>query len=157
MGVTGGSYGGFATAWCSTYHSERFAAGVMFAGVSNHISKAGTTDIPEEMYLVHARKRIWEDWKFFLKQSPVYYVKQARTPLLILGGENDMGKVMNKTPHLNLTVIPSGPIPPNPSELLGSERMGKILSLLADRYDRVILDCTPLIAVTDATIVAGAP
>lgn len=89
VGITGGSYGGFATAWCSTYHSDRFAAGVMFVGISNHISKSGTTDIPEEMYLVHARKRIWDDWDFFLKQSPVYYVQQARTPLLILGGKDD--------------------------------------------------------------------
>ncbi|RME38208.1 MAG: S9 family peptidase, partial [Planctomycetota bacterium] len=89
VGVTGGSYGGFATAWCSTYYSERFAAGVMFVGISDHISKSGTTDIPEEMYLVHARKRIWDDWEFFLKQSPIYYVQKARTPLLILHGKND--------------------------------------------------------------------
>ena len=89
VGITGGSYGGFATAWCSTFHSERFAAGVMFVGISNQISKSGTTDIPEEMYLVHARKRIWEDWQFFLERSPIYYVEKARTPLLILHGKND--------------------------------------------------------------------
>lgn len=89
VGVTGGSYGGFATAWCSTYHTERFAAGVMFVGVSNHISKAGTTDIPDEMTLVHARKRLWEDWDFFLERSPIRYVEQAKTPLLIMHGKND--------------------------------------------------------------------
>jgi dipeptidyl aminopeptidase/acylaminoacyl peptidase len=89
VGVTGGSYGGFATAWCSTRHSERFAAGVMFVGISDHVSKSGTTDIPEEMYLVHARKRLWEDWQFFLERSPIYYVQKARTPLLILHGRDD--------------------------------------------------------------------
>jgi dipeptidyl aminopeptidase/acylaminoacyl peptidase len=41
VGITGGSYGGFATAWCSTRYSERFAAGVMFVGISNLISKSG--------------------------------------------------------------------------------------------------------------------
>jgi dipeptidyl aminopeptidase/acylaminoacyl peptidase len=106
VGVTGGSYGGFAAAWCSTYHSKRFAAGVMFAGVSNHISKAGTTDIPEEAYLVHARKRLWEDWMFFLEQSPIYYVERARTPLLILGGANDarvdFGQSMELYRHLKI-------------------------------------------------------
>lgn len=89
VGITGGSYGGFATAWCSTYHSERFAAGVMFVGISNQISKSGTTDIPDEMYHVHARKRIWEDWQFFLKRSPIYYVEKCRTPLLIMHGKED--------------------------------------------------------------------
>lgn len=89
VGVTGGSYGGFATAWCSTFHSERFAAGVMFVGISNQISKSGTTDIADEMFHVHARKRIWDDWQFFLERSPIYYVEKARTPLLILHGKED--------------------------------------------------------------------
>lgn len=89
VGVTGGSYGGFASAWCATKHTERFAAAVMFVGITNQISKSGTTDIPEEMFLVHARKRLWNNWEFFLKRSPVYYVEQARTPLLILHGKDD--------------------------------------------------------------------
>ena len=72
-----------------TFHSERFAAGVMFVGVSNQISKSGTTDIPDEMYLVHARKRIWQDWQFFLERSPIYYVEKCQTPLLIMHGKND--------------------------------------------------------------------
>ena len=89
VGITGGSYGGFATAWCSTFHSERFAAGVMFVGISNQISKSGTTDIPDEMYHVHARKRIWDDWQFFLERSPIYHVQKCKTPLLIMHGKND--------------------------------------------------------------------
>ncbi|MCH8966374.1 MAG: S9 family peptidase [Planctomycetes bacterium] len=89
VGVTGGSYGGFATAWCSTYYSERFAAGVMFVGLSDLIAKVGTTDIPNEMTLVHWRKNLWDDWEFFLTRSPIYYVQKARTPLLILGGKKD--------------------------------------------------------------------
>lgn len=89
VGITGGSYGGFATAWCATYHSQHFAAGVMFVGISNQVSKPGTTDIPEEMYLVHSRKRLWDDWNFFLQRSPIYYAPQCRTPLLILHGRED--------------------------------------------------------------------
>lgn len=89
VGITGGSYGGYATAWASTRYSDRFAAGVMFVGISNKISKLGTTDIPEEMQLVHERKRVWEDWQHFLEASPIYYVEQAKTPLLIMGGTAD--------------------------------------------------------------------
>jgi dipeptidyl aminopeptidase/acylaminoacyl peptidase len=89
VGVTGGSYGGYATAWMSTYYSDRFAAGVMFVGISNNLSKWGTSDIPEELYLVHSRSRLWEDWMDYLKRSPVYYVDRSETPLLIMHGKED--------------------------------------------------------------------
>ncbi|MEY2786699.1 MAG: hypothetical protein RL277_2911 [Planctomycetota bacterium] len=89
VGITGGSYGGYATAWCSTRYSERFAAGVMFVGISDKISKVGTTDIPDEEYYVHALKRPWENWQFFLERSPIYYADKCKTPLLILHGKDD--------------------------------------------------------------------
>jgi dipeptidyl aminopeptidase/acylaminoacyl peptidase len=89
VGITGGSYGGYATAWCSTRYSDRFAAGVMFVGISDKISKTGTTDIPDEEYLVHARRRPWEDWQALLERSPIFHVEKARTPLLILHGKDD--------------------------------------------------------------------
>lgn len=89
VGVTGGSYGGYATAWCSTRYSDRFAAGVMFVGISDKVSKVGTTDIPDEEYYVHALKRPWEDWSFLLERSPVFHAGRSRTPLLILHGKDD--------------------------------------------------------------------
>lgn len=89
VGVTGGSYGGYATAWCSTYYSDRFAAGVMFVGISDKLSKVGTTDIPDEEFYVHALKRPWDDWQFFLERSPIYYADRGKTPLLILHGKED--------------------------------------------------------------------
>ena len=89
IGVTGGSYGGYATAWCSTRYSDRFAAGVMFVGISDKISKTGTTDIPEEEFLVHALRRPWNDWHSMLEHSPIYHADKARTPLLILHGKED--------------------------------------------------------------------
>lgn len=89
VGVTGGSYGGYATGWMATRYTDRFAAGVMFVGISNNISKWGTSDIPEELYLVHARERVWENYQGFLERSPIYYAGQADTPLLILAGKED--------------------------------------------------------------------
>lgn len=89
VGITGGSYGGYATAWCSTYYSDRFAAGVMFVGISDKLSKSGTTDIPNEEMLVHALMRPWDDWKHFLERSPIYHVEKAKTPLLIMHGKDD--------------------------------------------------------------------
>ncbi len=89
VGITGGSYGGYASAWGTTYYSERFAASIPFVGISNAISKMGTTDIPQEMYDVHHRKWLWDDWEYFAKASPIYYVTRNRTPTLILHGEED--------------------------------------------------------------------
>ena len=88
-GVTGGSYGGYATAWSSTHYSEEFAAGVMFVGISDIISKWGTTDIPGEEYNVHARRYPWQEYEFSLQRSPIYWADQADTPLLILHGQDD--------------------------------------------------------------------
>ena len=106
VGVTGGSYGGYATAWLSTYYSDRFAAGVMAVGISNQISKVGTSDIPDEMYLVHNRLRPWDDWELFLERSPVYWADRSRTPLLILHGTEDKrvnpGQSMEMYRHLKL-------------------------------------------------------
>lgn len=89
IGITGGSYGGYATAWCSTRYSERFAAGVMFVGISDKLAKIGSTDIPEEDYLVHSLKRPWEEYDFFKERSPITYADRCKTPLLILGGKDD--------------------------------------------------------------------
>lgn len=92
VGVTGGSYGGFASAWCATALTEHFTASVMFVGISDHVSKAGTTDIPNEMHLVHSLHWPWESeerWNWFRDRSPIYHATKCRTPLLILHGKND--------------------------------------------------------------------
>lgn len=89
VAITGGSYGGYATAWGATALSEHFAAGVMFVGISELYAKFGSTDIPQEMHLVHSRIWPWEDWDFYRDRSPVYHVAKAKTPLLILHGKKD--------------------------------------------------------------------
>lgn len=89
VGITGGSYGGYATAWGATALSDHFAAAVMMVGISDKLAKAGTTDIPQEEFLVHARKRPWDDWNFFMERSPVHHVTEAHTPIIILHGKDD--------------------------------------------------------------------
>ena len=88
-GITGASYGGYASGWGATALSEEYAAAVMFVGISDQISKFGTTDIPMEMYNVHARKWPWEDWAGMIAVSPIGHVDEAETPLLILHGDSD--------------------------------------------------------------------
>jgi len=55
----------------------------------------------------------------------------------------------------NLTVMTSGPKPPNPSELLSSARLIKMLDILKQKYDCIIFDMPPVVTVTDAQIVAS--
>ncbi|HKM43046.1 MAG TPA: CpsD/CapB family tyrosine-protein kinase [Limnochordia bacterium] len=55
----------------------------------------------------------------------------------------------------NLDLIPSGPVPPNPAELLQSKAMVNAISTLRENYDTVIFDGAPVIAVTDAAVMAN--
>ncbi len=89
IGIGGGSYGGFFAAWSATKHSERFAASVVFVGISNQLSKRKITDIPYEDYHVHWGYWTWENWKKVWDASPVKYVTLSQTPTLILHGDDD--------------------------------------------------------------------
>jgi len=83
----------------------------------------------------------------------LFQVSQKRGLSNFLVGEIDeLPAVETKVPHLYL--VPSGPIPPNPSELLGSARMREFLSRAQEQFGRVILDSAPLISVTDAAILS---
>jgi succinoglycan biosynthesis transport protein ExoP len=53
-----------------------------------------------------------------------------------------------------LTVLPSGPVPPNPSEIVGSQSMGSLLDELRERFDVVVVDAPPVLAVTDAVVLS---
>ncbi len=65
-----------------------------------------------------------------------------------------MPDILQETPVPGLRVITSGPIPPNPAELLGSSMMGALAGTLASEADFVIYDVPPVVAVTDALVLA---
>lgn len=73
----------------------------------------------------------------------------------LLSANRAIGEVVQPTSVENLSILTSGPKPPNPSELLGSARMDQVLSELKSAYDVVILDMPPVVAVTDAQILAS--
>ena len=70
------------------------------------------------------------------------------------GAKDDFNSLIQSTSIDNLYVVPSGIIPPNPSELLGSKRMSDLLKSLEKDWDMILLDSPPLVAVTDATMVS---
>ena len=71
-----------------------------------------------------------------------------------LVGESPVTELLQATEVPNLRVLTSGPIPPNPAELLGSSRMDAALAALKEVTDYLVLDCPPVIAVTDACVLA---
>lgn len=73
----------------------------------------------------------------------------------VLSGRIALSEALQKTRFPGLTVLTSGAIPPNPSELLGSQSARKIFQELRNEYDYVIVDSTPLLAVTDAAVLAA--
>ncbi|MFC4025119.1 CpsD/CapB family tyrosine-protein kinase [Oceanobacillus longus] len=73
----------------------------------------------------------------------------------ILVGQNTLDEAVNRTDVDNLDVISCGPIPPNPSELLASRKMADFLKEVTAAYDLVIFDTPPVLAVTDAQILAN--
>ncbi len=72
-----------------------------------------------------------------------------------LSGDTDLdGLIQTYGPQPNLKLLTSGPVPPNPAELLGSDEMGKLLALLGERFTHIVIDSPPAISFTDASILS---
>ena len=64
-------------------------------------------------------------------------------------------QVLRKSLLNNLSIVTSGILPPNPSELLGSKAMAEFIEKLKKEYDVILFDSPPIIAVTDAAVLCG--
>jgi capsular exopolysaccharide synthesis family protein len=73
----------------------------------------------------------------------------------VLIGRARLDQVLQPWGAEGVTVLASGPVPPNPSELLSSRHMADLLAELSQRFDYVLLDTPPLLPVTDAALLAG--
>ncbi|HKP48273.1 MAG TPA: polysaccharide biosynthesis tyrosine autokinase, partial [Pyrinomonadaceae bacterium] len=72
-----------------------------------------------------------------------------------LSGETDIDSLLQSLPaQPNLKYLLSGPVPPNPAELLGSDEMRKLLSILSERFSHIVIDSPPAISFTDASILS---
>ena len=73
----------------------------------------------------------------------------------LLSSTETISKGIQKTAIKELSVLPSGPIPPNPSELLSSKRMDQLMVEASQLYDIVMFDLPPIVTVTDAQILSS--
>jgi polysaccharide biosynthesis transport protein len=71
-----------------------------------------------------------------------------------LSRRSELDAVIQKLDIPNLSVLPSGRIPPNPAEMISSARMKEMMVLLAERYDHIVIDSPPLLKVTDPVILS---
>jgi dipeptidyl aminopeptidase/acylaminoacyl peptidase len=89
LGVAGGSYGGFMTNWAVS-HSDRFKAGVTMRCVSNMATMFGVSDIGWSLTVDELSATPWEDLDRLMRFSPITYVQNIHTPLLILHSDKDL-------------------------------------------------------------------
>lgn len=85
----------------------------------------------------------------------VFQVSNRAGLVNVLAGGEEPGRAIVATPVQNLSLLPSGPTPPNPSELLASDRMRELTEKARHRYDLVIIDTPPVLAVTDAVLIGS--
>lgn len=88
LGILGGSYGGWMTNW-AVGHTDRFKAAVTMRSISNWYSMHGTSDIAYNEHDIGWGKEPWEDPELVLSKSPITYIENIHTPLLIIHSEND--------------------------------------------------------------------
>ena len=71
-----------------------------------------------------------------------------------LAGKSTLDEIIKTSQVENLSLITTGILPPNPSESLGSQRMKELINILSEKYDYMFFDSPPIIAVTDALVLA---
>jgi dipeptidyl aminopeptidase/acylaminoacyl peptidase len=90
LGVTGGSYGGFMTNWLIGHHPERFQAAVTDRSICNMVADFGSSDFGWVFADDEVEVAPWDDLDRYVQRSPLTWVKNIRTPLLIVHSEQDL-------------------------------------------------------------------
>ena len=80
--------------------------------------------------------------------------KEGGMSELLAGADSTVDKYVKKTTYPNLSIITSGGTPPNPAELLASDRTGKLIDFLKAHYDMIFIDLPPALIVSDATVIS---
>ncbi len=107
MGVMGGSYGGFLTAWL-TANDQRWASAIVERGALAATSFAGTSDIAETFSLAYYESSPPEGWDVLWEKSPLALAHQVTTPTLIIHSENDFRCPIEQAEQYFLALLRAG-------------------------------------------------
>ena len=99
LGVTGLSYGGYMTNWLIG-HTNRFKAAVSRNSLTNMFSAWGTSDIGWMGHEISRAKTPWDNLQFYMEQSPIHFIKNMETPLLLMHCEEDHRCPMEQSEQL---------------------------------------------------------
>lgn len=150
--------------------SEQFRmirSNIMFSGVDHEIKKlvitsaapsAGKSTIAANIAVAYAqagKKVLLIDGD--LRKPTVHYTFEIKNVFglsNLITDQIGIEKAVQNTQVENLSILASGPIPPNPSELLGSKRFKELIESFEQYFDMIIIDTPPVLAVTDAVIMS---
>lgn len=150
--------------------SEQFRmirSNIMFSGVDHEIKKlvitsaapsAGKSTTAANIAVAYAqagKKVLLIDGD--LRKPTVHYTFEIKNVFglsNLITDQIGIDKAVQNTQVDNLSILASGPIPPNPSELLGSKRFKELIESFEQYFDMIIIDTPPVLAVTDAVIMS---
>jgi capsular exopolysaccharide synthesis family protein len=88
-------------------------------------------------------------------QHKIFQVEHKVGLSNVIAGQVKLREAVRQTETPGLYVLPCGPIPPNPSEILNGKRFAQVMEVLCNAFDRIVLDSPPVMPVTDARILAA--
>ena len=139
-----------------THKPEKFRV----VTVTSTIPSEGKSLVASNLAIVHAQtglKTLLVDAD--LRRPSVHKAYQLHSPVglsaFLTRETDDIGEITHVSEVPNLDVICCGALPTNPSELIGSSRMAEFLQRVRGQYDRVVLDCPPVSAVSDPLIISA--
>jgi succinoglycan biosynthesis transport protein ExoP len=139
-----------------THKPEKFRV----LSITSTIPSEGKSLVASNLAIVHAQtglRTLLVDAD--LRRPSVHKAYQLHSPVglsaFLTKSTDNIDEMVHNTEVKNLDVICCGAVPSNPSELIGSARMMEFLQRVRSRYDRVILDCPPVSAVSDPLIISA--
>ncbi|MBL8265619.1 alpha/beta hydrolase family protein [Steroidobacter sp.] len=130
-GIYGMSWGGYAAAWGATWGSHRFKAAVAASGIYNWVSEAGTSSTRMHEQLAHWDEPLYENFELYLNRSPIYQIRKAKTPVLLLHGERDASCPLTQATEFHTALKWAGV----PVELVVYPRQGHYLTERSHQLD----------------------
>ncbi|HEY0222623.1 MAG TPA: CpsD/CapB family tyrosine-protein kinase [Lactovum miscens] len=136
--------------------SDRNLKSIMITSPEAEVGKSTTVSNLAVTFAQQGKKVLLIDADLHKPSAYITFHVENRVGLAnVLARQVDINSALQRTQiNENLTILTSGPIPPNPSELLGSEAFRLLIENASSRFDVILIDAPPILAVTDSQILS---